>query len=106
MSRAFIGCTGFKGIANDTFSSSSSRCAVAEASTAKGQESECWNTLDPEDPTAAWNYEVVCDFMHLSHNFHPVNWDDDEEEEMIIAGKEGVWHFDRQEAAGMVTPNN
>lgn len=38
---------------------------------------------------------VVSDFLHLSHNFHPVNWDDDPEEEIIIAAKEGVWHFDR-----------
>ncbi|MCH8217452.1 MAG: VCBS repeat-containing protein [Planctomycetes bacterium] len=51
----------------------------------------------PPNPKDDWKYEVVCDFMHLSHNFHVVNWDDDAEEEMIIAGKEGVWHFDRRE---------
>ena len=50
----------------------------------------------PPNPRDEWTHEVVCDFMHLSHNFHVVNWDDDAEEEMIIAGKEGVWHFDRQ----------
>ena len=50
----------------------------------------------PADPKTQWNYDVVCDFIHLSHNFHPVNWDDDQEEEIIIAGKEGVWHFDNQ----------
>jgi len=50
----------------------------------------------PKNPKDEWTYDVVCEFMHLSHNFHPVNWDDDEEEEMIIAGKEGVWHFDKQ----------
>ena len=50
----------------------------------------------PADPSTPWKYEVVCDFMHLSHNFHTVNWDDDPEEELIIAGKEGVWHFDHQ----------
>ena len=50
----------------------------------------------PPNPKDDWKYEVICDFMHLSHNFHVVNWDDDAEEEMIIAGKEGVWHFDRQ----------
>ena len=50
----------------------------------------------PTDPKSDWQYDVVCDFMHLAHNFHPVNWDDDEEEELIVAGKEGVWHFDRQ----------
>ncbi len=52
--------------------------------------------MPPNDPKGKWSYDVVCEFMHLSHNFHPVNWDDDEEEELIIAGKEGVWHFDRQ----------
>ena len=50
----------------------------------------------PSNPKEEWTFGVVCDFLHLSHNFHPVNWDDDPEEEMIIAGKEGVWHFDRQ----------
>ncbi len=50
----------------------------------------------PENPKDEWKFGVVCDFMHLSHNFHPVNWDDDDEEELIVAGKEGVWHFDRK----------
>lgn len=49
----------------------------------------------PGNPQNEWKFNVVCDFMHLSHNFHPVNWDNDPEEEMIIAGKEGVWHLDR-----------
>ena len=49
----------------------------------------------PGNPQDDWTHEVVCDFMHLAHNFHPVNWDDDDEEELIVAGKEGVWHFDR-----------
>lgn len=49
----------------------------------------------PEDPTTEWKTRVVGDFLHLSHNFHPVNWDDDPEEELIVAAKEGVWHFDR-----------
>ena len=39
-------------------------------------------------------FKVVCDQLHLSHNFHPVNWDSDPEEEIIVAAKEGVWHFD------------
>lgn len=49
----------------------------------------------PANPKDEWKFGVVCDFLHLSHNFHPVNWDDDEEEELIVAGKEGVWHFDK-----------
>lgn len=52
----------------------------------------------PEDPrdAGAWTYEVVSDTLHLSHNFHPVNWDEDPEEELIVGAKEGVWHFDQQ----------
>ncbi len=50
----------------------------------------------PSNPKNDWRFDVVCDFIHLSHNFHPVNWDDDAEEELIIAGLEGVWHFDKQ----------
>jgi hypothetical protein len=51
----------------------------------------------PKNPKGKWTTNVICEFMHLSHNFHPVNWDDDEEEELIIAGKEGVWHFDKHD---------
>ncbi len=57
----------------------------------------------PEDPAGDWKYDVICEFMHLSHNFHVVNWDDDKEEEMIIAGKEGVWHLDRQKVGWKAT---
>jgi hypothetical protein len=49
----------------------------------------------PDDPKKEWTTKVVGDFLHLSHNFHPVNWDDDPEEELLAAAKEGVWHFDR-----------
>jgi len=49
----------------------------------------------PADPLKQWQTSVISEFMHLSHNFHVVNWDDDKEEELIVAGKEGVWHFDR-----------
>jgi len=50
----------------------------------------------PADPLAPWNTAVIANFLHQSHNFHPVNWDEDPEEELIIAAKEGAWHFDRQ----------
>jgi hypothetical protein len=57
----------------------------------------------PANPTDAWEYDVISDFMHLSHNFHPVNWDDDPEEEVIVAGQEGVWHFDQQDDEWIAT---
>ena len=49
----------------------------------------------PEDPADEWRYDVVCDFMHLSHNFHPVNWDGDDEEEgtepeVVAGGTEAI----------------
>ena len=49
----------------------------------------------PRDPTGEWTLSVINQDLHQSHNFHPVNWDDDPEEELIIAAKEGSWHFDR-----------
>lgn len=51
--------------------------------------------LPPDNPEEEWATELVSDFLHLSHNFHPVDWDDDPEEEMIVAAKEGVWYHDR-----------
>ncbi|MEZ6132789.1 MAG: VCBS repeat-containing protein [Planctomycetaceae bacterium] len=54
----------------------------------------------PANDHDEWTFDVICDFLHLSHNFHPVNWDDDPEEELIVAAKEGVWHFDRPAEKG------
>jgi hypothetical protein len=50
----------------------------------------------PEDPRSNWESRMVSNFLHQSHNFHPVNWDGDPQEELIIAAREGVWHLDRQ----------
>lgn len=50
----------------------------------------------PPDPKAEWETREIANFLHLSHNFHPVNWDDDPEEELLVAAKEGAWHFDRK----------
>ncbi|MCB1231498.1 MAG: VCBS repeat-containing protein [Verrucomicrobiae bacterium] len=53
----------------------------------------------PDDPGDAgeWKRRIVGDQLNLSHNFHPVNWDGDPEEELIVAAKQGVWYFDRVE---------
>lgn len=51
----------------------------------------------PDSPTKSpWETSVVCDFLHNSHNFHPVNWDEDEEEEILITGMEGTWLIDQK----------
>ena len=47
----------------------------------------------PADPHSEWKTSVVSDFMHASHNFQPINWDNDPENELLIGGKEGVWFF-------------
>ncbi len=41
-----------------------------------------------------WASTLVFSHLHNSHNFHPVNWDDDEEEEILITGMEGTWYLD------------
>ena len=51
----------------------------------------------PDSPTKSnWETSLVCDFLHNSHNFHPVNWDSDEEEEILITGMEGTWLIDQK----------
>jgi hypothetical protein len=52
--------------------------------------------IRPADPKTEWETREISDFLHLSHNFHPVNWDEDTEEELLVAAKEGAWHFDRK----------
>lgn len=47
----------------------------------------------PADRRGEWKTTVVGDFMHASHNLQSINWDRDPEEEIIAAGKEGVWFF-------------
>lgn len=53
----------------------------------------------PADPKQPWKTSVVSDFMHLTHNFQPINWDNDPEHELLIAGKEGVWFFGQSTGA-------
>ena len=50
--------------------------------------------VDSED--GKWKETIVCEFLHNSHNFHPLNWDGDEEEEILITGMEGTWLLDRK----------
>jgi hypothetical protein len=47
----------------------------------------------PADPRQPWKTTVVSDFLNASHNFQPVNWDQDPEHELLIAGKQGIWWF-------------
>ncbi len=51
----------------------------------------------PKNPEKGkWKTSLVSEFLHNSHNFHPVNWDKDKEEELLVTGVEGTWLLDRQ----------
>jgi hypothetical protein len=50
----------------------------------------------PDNPADEWKTSLVCAFLHNSHNFHVINWDNDPEEELLVTGMEGTWLLDRQ----------
>lgn len=41
-----------------------------------------------------WKVEPILTMQHITHNFQPVQWDQDPEHEFVLAGKEGVFLFD------------
>lgn len=43
------------------------------------------------DPRQPWETRVIDDALHMTHNFDPVQWDDDDAEEPLIASREGVF---------------
>ncbi len=49
----------------------------------------------PSDPRGPWKTELVDGSMHVTHNLEPVEWDQDPEQELLIAGREGVMICDR-----------
>ena len=51
-----------------------------------------------EVPSSPWALELVSSQLHMTHNADPVDWDDDAEEEVIIAGREGVFLFDHSDS--------
>ena len=53
----------------------------------------------PPNPRDPWTLSLVSDFTHASHNFHPINWDNDPEHELLTAAKEGVFWFGRSTGA-------
>jgi len=51
----------------------------------------------PANPRDPWTTEVLDESLHKTHNFDPVQWDDDPAQELLVAGKEGVFLLDRAE---------
>jgi hypothetical protein len=49
----------------------------------------------PADPRQAWSRELVDGELHVIHNLEVINWDQDPEEEILLAAREGVFYCDR-----------
>jgi VCBS repeat protein len=45
----------------------------------------------PADVKQPWPTEVLDENLHMTHNFDPVQWDSDSEQELLVGGKEGVF---------------
>lgn len=50
----------------------------------------------PENPINRWETRLINDQLHMTHNFDPGQWDEDEDEamELLIAAREGVFVAD------------
>ena len=53
----------------------------------------------PANPKGEWKTTVVSDALHASHNFQPINWDNDAEQELILGSKEGLFWFGQSTGA-------
>jgi hypothetical protein len=47
--------------------------------------------VPPANPRDQWEIQVIDESLHKTHNFDPVQWDDDPALELLIGGKEGVF---------------
>jgi hypothetical protein len=47
----------------------------------------------PADPHKPWTTELVNDSLHMTHNLNLVQWTDHTDGELLVAGKEGIFHF-------------
>lgn len=47
--------------------------------------------VPPANPRDPWEIVLIDDSLHKTHNFDPVQWDDDQAQELLIGGKEGVF---------------
>src|SRR5262249_36636952 len=57
----------------------------------------------PANPTDPWTTELLDESMHKTHNFDPVQWDNDPAQELLVAGKEGVFLLDRTAGKSVLT---
>lgn len=65
----------------------------------EGDGSKVYCYTPPANPHDPWKLSLVSDFTHASHNFQPINWDNDPEHELLVGAKEGVWFMGRSTGA-------
>jgi hypothetical protein len=56
-----------------------------------------------DDPNAQWQATPLDATLHKTHNFDPVQWDNDPEEELLVASMEGVYLLDPAAGKGQMT---
>jgi len=61
-----------------------------------GEGSKLLQYIMPANPRDEWKTVVVNNLMHMTHNFDPVQWDGDNAQEILFAGKEGVLLLDQK----------
>lgn len=57
----------------------------------------------PANPKDPWTTEVLDESLHKTHNFDPVQWDNDAAQELLVGGKEGVFLLDRVDGKSSLT---
>ena len=49
----------------------------------------------PANGDATWRIEPIDSTLHMTHNFQPVRWEGKAWDELLVAGREGVFHFSK-----------
>jgi hypothetical protein len=66
-----------------------------KAATGEGDGVKLIAYRQPTNPNEPWPTEVLDQSLHKTHNFDPVQWDNDPAQELLVGGKEGVFLLDR-----------
>jgi hypothetical protein len=57
----------------------------------------------PANPRDEWKTTLLDQSLHMTHNFDPVQWDNDAGQELLVAGKEGIFLLDPANDGGKLT---
>ena len=66
------------------------------ASTGEGDGVKIFALEKPANPKDKWNTVLLDNTLHKTHNFDPVQWDGDAEQELLVASREGVYLLERR----------